>query len=39
MTMKNDAKLEEELPCRFTIDMRTSMNFDSSTRKSHKFAL
>ena len=39
MTMKNDAKFEEELTCRFKIDMRNLMNFDSSTRKSQKFTL
>ena len=39
MTMKNDAKLEEELTCRFKIDMRNLTNFDPSTRKSQKFAL
>ena len=39
MTMKNDAKFEEELTCQFKIDMRNLMNFDLSTRKSHKFAL
>ena len=39
MTMKNDAKLEEELTCGFKIDMRALMNFDPSTRKSQKFAL
>ena len=39
MTMKKDAKLEEELTCPFKIDMRTLMNFDPSTRKSQKFAL
>ena len=39
MTMKNDAKFEEELTCRFKIDMRNLTNFDSSTRKSQKFAL
>ena len=39
MTMKNDAKIEEELTCRFKIDMRNLTNFDPSTRKSHKFAL
>ena len=37
MTMKNDAKLDEELTCRFKIDVRTLINFDSSTRKSQKF--
>ena len=36
MTMKNNAKFEEELTRHFKIDMR---NFDSSTRKSKKSAL
>ena len=39
MTMKNDAKFEEELTCQFKIDMRNLMNFDPSTRKSQKFTL
>ena len=39
MTMKNDAKFEEELTCRFKIDMRNLTNFDLSTRKSQKVAL
>ena len=39
MTMKNDTKIEEELTCRFKIDMRNLTNFDPSTRKSPKFAL
>ena len=39
MTMKNDAKFEEELTGQFKIDMRSLTNFDSSTRKSQKFAL
>ena len=39
MTMKNDAKLEEELTCCFKTDIRTFMNFDPSTRKSQTFAL
>ena len=39
MTMKNDAKFEEELNRHFKIDMRNLMNIDSSTRKSKKFAL
>ena len=39
MTMKNDAKFEEELTCHFKTDMRNLMNFDSSTRKSEKIAL
>ena len=38
MTMKNDAKLEEELTC-FKIDMRNLTNFDPSTQKSKKFPL
>ena len=36
MTMKNDTKIEEELPFRFKIDMRSLANFDPSTRKSKK---
>ena len=39
MTMKNDTKIEEELTCRFKIDMRNLTNFDGSTRKPKKFAL
>ena len=39
MTMKNDAKFEEELTCHFKIDMRNLKNFDSNTQKSKKFAL
>ena len=39
MTMKNDARFEEELTCQFKIDMRNLTNFDPSTRKSQKFAL
>ena len=38
MTMKNDAKFEEELTCQFKIDMRNLTNFDPSPRKSKKFA-
>ena len=34
MTMKNDAKFEEELTCRSKIDMKNLTNFDSSTWKS-----
>ena len=34
MTMKNDAKIEEELTCNFKIDMRNFTNFDPSTQKS-----
>ena len=39
MTMKNDTKIEEELTCRFKIDMKNLTNFDSSTRKSTKIPL
>ena len=39
MTMKNNAKFEEELTCHFKTDMRNLMNFDSSTRKSKQIAL
>ena len=39
MTMKNDAKLDEELTCQFKIHMRNLTNFDLSTQKSKKFAL
>ena len=39
MTMKNDAKFEEKLTCRFKIDMRNLTNFHPSTQKSQKFAL
>ena len=31
MTMKNEAKFEEELTCHFKINMRNLMNFDPST--------
>ena len=31
MTMKNDAKFEEELTCRFKIDMGNLTDFDPST--------
>ena len=39
MTMKNDAKYEEEFTCQFTFDMRNLTNFDPNTQKSQKFAL
>ena len=39
ITIKNDAKFEEELTCQFKIDMTNLTNFDPSTRKSQKFAL
>ena len=39
MTMKNNAKFEEELTCHFKTGMRNLTNFDSSTWKSKKIAL
>ena len=39
MTMKSNAKFEEELNCHFKADMRNLTNFDSSTQKSKKSAL
>ena len=39
MTVKNDAKFEEELTCQFKIDMMNLTNFGLSTQKSQKFAL
>ena len=39
MTMKNDAKFEEELTCQFKTDMRNLMNFDPNTRESQKVSL
>ena len=39
MTMKNDAKFEEELTYQFKIDMRNLTNFDPCTKKSGKFEL
>ena len=39
MTIKNNAKFEDELTCHFKTDMRTLMNFDSSTQKSKNIAL
>ena len=39
MTMKNNAKFEEELTCHFKTDIRNLTNFDSSTRKSEKIPL
>ena len=39
MTMKNDAKFEEELTCHFKIDMRNLTNFDPSTWKSQNVSL
>ena len=39
MTMKNNAKFEEELTFHFKTGMRNLTNFDSTTRKSKKNAL
>ena len=39
MTMKNDAKIEEELTCQFKIDMRCLTNFDPSTRRTQTITL
>ena len=36
MTMKNDAKFEEELTCHFKTDIRNLKNLDSNTQKSKK---
>ena len=38
MTMKNDAKFEEELICGFKIDMIHLTNFNPSTRKPQRFS-
>ena len=34
MTMRDDAKFEEDLTCQFKIDMRNLTNFDPSTGNS-----
>ena len=39
MTMRNDAKFEEELTCRFKIDKRILTNFNPTTQMSQKFGL
>ena len=39
MAMKNDTQIEDQLTCRFKIDMRNLVNFDRSTQKSNRFAL
>ena len=39
MTMKNDAKIEEEFTCQFKIVMKNLKNFDPSTQKSQTFSL
>ena len=36
MTLENDTKIEEELSCRFKIDMRNFTNFHPSTRNPKK---
>ena len=36
MKLKNNEKCEEELTCRFKIDIRNLMNFDSRTQKTSK---
>ena len=38
MTMKNDAKFEEELTSHFKVDMRNLTNIDRSTWKSQTFS-
>ena len=39
MTVKNEAKFEQELTCQFKTDMMNLTNFNPSTRKSQKFTL
>ena len=39
MTMKNNAKFEEELTFHFKTDMRNLTNFDSSTQKSENYVM
>ena len=39
MTLKNDKKFEEELTCRFKVEMKNLLNFDPSTQKSKTFAI
>ena len=39
MTMKNHAKLKDELTCGFKTDIMNLTNFDSSTQKYQSFAL
>ena len=36
MTVKNNAKFEEDLTCQFKLDMKNLMSFDPSTQKSQK---
>ena len=39
MTMKNDARFEEDLTRQFKTDIRNLTNFDLSAQKSQKFEL
>ena len=39
MTLKNDGKSEEELTCRFKVNIRNLTSSDSRTQKSQKFKL
>ena len=39
MTIKNDAKYEEELTYHFKVDMRNVTNFDLCTQKSQNILL
>ena len=39
MTLKNEEKFEEELTCRFKIDMGNMTNFEPRTQKSRKCSL
>ena len=39
VTIKNDAKFEEELNCHLKIDMRNFTTFDLNTQKSKTIAL
>ena len=39
MELKNDEKFEEELTCRFKINLRNLTKFNSNTWKSQIFAL
>ena len=39
MTVKNNAKFEEELTCHFKTDISNLTIFDSSTKKSKKIAI
>ena len=39
MRLKNDEKPEEGLTCRFKIDIKNLIHFDSRTQKSQKLTL